>query len=671
MEFGCLRFEVKEGKISIVGHNGLQTPSYSFPEVQICGENKHTAVGAKTAKTSEGLRWQYVSHTVEGNTLIVTQRTEMVEVKTFFEKRKNTDALRIVNEVKNISDEELVLEEVAFCLKGLFNASIDESDKVYVTRFFQSHHQECQPRRTSLYDVGFFRGKEESQHRLTYANIGSQSTKEELPQAIIEYNGQFCMFQIESNHSWLYELGDINEQYYLTLGTAEFNRLNWAKKLKSGEKYNSKAVAIVFGDSLGSVVEEMTKYRQALIPYDEIDKNQPVIFNEYMYFSWDSPEEERTKKLAPIAKKAGADIYVIDCGWHNEEPGNIIYPYVGQWKESKTRFPNGVRAITDYIRSLGMKAGLWIEPEIVGMHCEEMLNFYDKDCFVQHFGKPIIVSRRLFLDYRNEKVRGYMTESIRRMVEEYGAEYIKFDYNQDMGVGTDLNALTAGEGLELISQAFLDWVDEIRSRFPDVIFENCASGGCRLDYESLSRFHLASTSDCTAYENYPYISANLPTAILPRQAGVWCYPVANLTSSEKITEDRVVVNVINCLLGRMHLASNLSLLSDSQYALLQEGIGVYKQLNEVRERGIPFLPKRLFQRGDSVVYSGLRYGETLYLCVWNLESKESVELDLDVEIKSAEIVYPSNRQMKAIATATGLKISFNHGRMAAFIKVIL
>jgi hypothetical protein len=49
-----------------------------------------------------------------------------------------------------------------------------------------------------------------------------------------------------------------------------------------------------------------------------------------MHLSWDSPTEETTRLYAPIVASTGAEYYVIDCGWHNEEPGNVIYPYVGQ-----------------------------------------------------------------------------------------------------------------------------------------------------------------------------------------------------------------------------------------------------------------------------------------------------------------------------------------------------
>jgi hypothetical protein len=99
------------------------------------------------------------------------------------------------------------------------------------------------------------------------------------------------------------------------------------------------------------------------------------------------------KKEMPLKYGQGSitqrtrDYYVIDCGWHNEEDGWMIYPYVGQWKESKKRFPNGIKHILDYIHNLGMKAGLWIEPEVIGYLCKEMLNYYDDDCFFKRNGK--------------------------------------------------------------------------------------------------------------------------------------------------------------------------------------------------------------------------------------------------------------------------------------------
>ena len=67
----------------------------------------------------------------------------------------------------------------------------------------------------------------------------------------------------------------------------------------------------------------------------------------------------------------------------------------------------------------------------------------------------------------------------------------------------DVDALTPGEGLESAARAYLEWIDSIRERFPNVLFETCSSGGMRMDYETLSHFSIVSTSDQVKYRKYP------------------------------------------------------------------------------------------------------------------------------------------------------------------------
>ncbi len=670
MKFGLLEFEIENNQINLVSHGGFATAPYNFAEVQIVGENKGK-LGIKAVGSSESKKLAYISHEIVGDTLIITQSTDKVQVKTYFQSFENTNALRIYTQVKNVSGQEIVLEDVsAFMLKGVLGKTIDDAKSLRFTKFIQSHHMECQARTNSFFDLGMHRGNDQSQRRIAFANIGSQSTKEALPQGIIQdENGNALMFQIESNHSWYYEIADFEAKYYLYLSTASLHNCSWAKRLQNGETYTTVNVALSFGKSTNEAINEMTKYRRQITSLSKNDKHLPVIFNEYMYLCWDSPSAENTKKIAPIAKSAGADYYVIDCGWHDEVDGSIIYPYVGKWVQSNARFPRGVRETTDYIRLLGMKAGLWIEPEIVGIKCQEMIDYYGDECFLRRFGQKIAVGGRYFLDYRKQKVRDYMSETIRRMVEDYGADYIKFDYNQDMGVGTDVQATALGEGLESASKAYLSWVEEITAKFPQVIFENCASGGMRLDYQSLEKFSLVSTSDCTSYINYPYIVGNLFSAVLPEQAGIWSYPVASLKSTDEITGERVVINMINCMLGRMHLASDLSLLSEKQFALVKEGVACYYSLTKMKKRALPYFPLGYAKFGDEIIASGLIDGKEIYLPVWALGREKTAEIDIGYQIKSVEIVYPSESDVKVSVMGEKIKVTFPVSPNAVFIKI--
>lgn len=656
-------------KFGNVAENKTCTP---FVELQLGGRDHPSNVGAKAVRCSETENLRYVSHCIKGDALTVTQANELCEVTTRFRAFEDTNAVQVSTEVKNVFAENITVELLSsFVLGGLFGGR-KNADKTYFTKFTQGHHCECQPRRFSLEQYGFNAYVDGGEKCLTYKNIGSWSSKEELPQGILEYDGKFLMFQIESNCHWQYTLSAQKSELVLYLGGASAFCGNESRELQKGESLQTPIVAIACGNSLNAVIGEMTKYRRHIAGRSAPDEHLPVIFNEYMHLSWDSPTELNTRKIAPVAAKAGAEYYVIDCGWHNEEDGDKVYPYVGQWKESKARFPHGVRATTDYIRSLGMKAGLWIEPEIIGVQCEEMLSYYDENCFLHRGGKRIAVMGRHFLDFKAEKVINYLSEMIRRMVEDYGAQYIKMDYNEDVGV-TD-ESLTADRA------AYLEWVDGMRSRFPNVLIETCSSGGMRMDYETLRHFSLVSTSDQTDYRLYPYISANILSSVLPEQAAVWNYPVVGegvigepFEHNEKwvhenVSQEQIVMNTVNALLGRMHLASHIEMLSAEQFSLVQEGIRYYNKLTTIKKTALPYLPFGFTKFGASYAACGLKADNKLYLAVWNLDDKRDVCIPISEGIRAVTVGYPQTLKTDFTFTANALTVRFD-GYTARFFEI--
>ena len=83
---------------------------------------------------------------------------------------------------------------------------------------------------------------------------------------------------------------------------------------------------------------------------------------------------------------------------------------------------------------------------------------------------------------------------------ESGVGYIKMDYNIEPGVGTEVDAESAGEGLLEHERAYLAWLDTVFEKYPDLVIENCSSGGLRMDYALLSRLSIQSTSDQEEYD---------------------------------------------------------------------------------------------------------------------------------------------------------------------------
>ena len=686
MKFKGLNFELIDNRIFLTDCFGFANAKggekkcyFDFVEVQIAGENHSAHGGAKMFQSSEWGKLKYIEYSDMGNELTIVQASKLISVTTHFQAYEDTNTIRVWNVITNLTDNPITLEHVSsFLCYGFGERGTDSVNDLYLYKFYNSWHIECQPVRLSFHDLGLFNGNVRSMKRISGCNTGSWSTKEELPMSIIEdeEQGKFFMFQIESNNSWYYELGDSENLIYLNIGGPNTTFNQWSKVVQPHSDFETVKTAIVAGNSLNEVLGEMTKYRRHIVTPCKPDKKLPTIFNEYMHLSWDNPNENRTALVAPSVAELGVKYYVIDCGWHDECEYDQLYMNVGKWEASKKRFPNGLKATVNLIKSHGMKAGLWIEPEIIGYQCAEMENYYGDDAFLHRNGKKIITSNRKFLDFRNKKVTDYLTSVIDRMVD-YGIGYIKFDYNQDCGAGTEINSDSLGDGLCEHSNAYLQWVKDMMERHPSVIIEACSSGGQRMDYKTLSLHPLVSTSDQTNYRKYPYIAGNILSAVLPEQAAVWSYPVNALsmtvfdtdtyeTVNERVGEEQVIMNMVNSLLGRMHLASAVHLLSDEKRQFIKEGIAYYDSITPAKKQGLPYLPLGFTDFSKDKVASGFISGKTLYLAAWNLGGDGVIEIPVkEYTVQGAKIAYPANSVEEVVCTSNSVTLKVKPGSFTA------
>ena len=132
LDFYNLRFEIKDDIILLKKIGNIENKcGCSFVEVQVCGENKDTHMGAKMTNSSEGRRLKYISHSIAGYRLEIVQRSEIIEAKSIFEAYSDTSAVRVHTEIKNLSSENIVLEEVsAFTVTGIGKRGIDSAKEL-------------------------------------------------------------------------------------------------------------------------------------------------------------------------------------------------------------------------------------------------------------------------------------------------------------------------------------------------------------------------------------------------------------------------------------------------------------------------------------------------------------------------------------------------------------
>ncbi|MDP4182186.1 MAG: alpha-galactosidase, partial [Bacillota bacterium] len=223
------------------------------------------------------------------------------------------------------------------------------------------------------------------------------------------------------------------------------------------------------------------------------------------------------------------------------------------------------------IKEAGMLPGVWFEFEVCGPLADAFMN---KDHLLKRNSQLIRSGERYFWDMADPWVVDFLSEKVISMLKKYGFKYLKVDYNETIGIGCD-GYESLGEGLRqriLATQAFFE---KIRKEIPDIVIENCSSGGHRLEPSMLSLCDMASFSDAHECNEIPIIAANLHRLINPCQSQIWA--VLRKTDSKK----RIVYSIVNTFLGVMCLSGDVYDLTKAQWDLIDEGINFYNSITNI------------------------------------------------------------------------------------------
>ena len=647
--------------------DAINIQNYSFiVDINISGNPTYISVGDRKIFSSESFTLRYVNHEIlsndKENHLIITQENKDVRVKSHYVEDLISHTLTTYSEVTNINNKEIILESVSsFAYYALTKVNSYNKTFLYVPHNYW--YKEGGFKKLSLEELGLSHPQElKTFNKLKITNQGTFSTKNYLPLGIIQEKDQVIMFEIYSNSNWEYELGDFASSISLHLNGDNLISHNFIKRLQPNETFVSVFCSITKSKTINAAIKNLTIKRRSLLKTQ--NSGCPVIFNEYMLASWNKPTEQTAKEYGPIAKELGAEYYVIDCGWHDEEE-NPFY-HIGKWEESKTNYPHGLEATLNYLRSLGLKVGLWIEPEPVGYFCELAKNM-DKDMFFQHFHQPHIVSHRYQLDFSNPKAYDFAFNNVCKIIDKYHLDYVKIDYNIESSPGTDSHGRLFGEGLNDHSRKVLEFYSKLKEKYPHVIFEGCASGGNRLDYATLSLFDICSLSDQTDFDKYPCIISNIYAGVLPEQGAIWACPI-NLSNNQ--TDEEVVISMANTMLGRIHLGSRINLLKDNQKELVKEGIEVYKSYSSLINQSYPYQIKGFASEYDKAFIQALSLPDYDLINVITLKGNIPVNFSLNKPIKSIEVIYPSHSKTNIIFNKNKVNVEPEDFPRARILKVI-
>lgn len=218
------------------------------------------------------------------------------------------------------------------------------------------------------------------------------------------------------------------------------------------------------------------------------------------YNTWESTyfdvSEAKVRAEIPKAEALGVELIVIDDGWFKNRPNDA--GQLGDWVPDPVKFPRGLRPIADALHERGLAFGLWVEPEMITENSE--LYAEHPDWAMQYVGqKPLRSRNQLILDLSQRIVQDHLIKVLTDLVRTNHIDYLKWDYNRHFSQPGSpvLPPDQQGEVGYRYTRGLYRVLKTLRDTFPDLLIENCSSGGGRLDGGMLAYTDQTWTSDFT------------------------------------------------------------------------------------------------------------------------------------------------------------------------------
>ena len=573
------------------------TSDYRNPAVEILQEN-----GSRISE------FKYISHEItDGKPELAGLPATYVEEP----EEAQTLCLRLKDEVTGIvlellysifSGKGILARSARFINEGiapvhLLNAmslSLDLPDSDYVWMQFsgvwaRERHIIERKLEQGIQAVGSIRGNSSHEHNpfIVLRRPSTTETSGEVMGFSLIYSG---------NHRMQAEVDTHNT----TRVTTGINPQNFDWKLDCGESFQTPEAVVVFSNQgLNGMSQTFHKlYQKRLVRGYWRDRPRPVLNNnwEATYFDF---TEDRLVEIAAKAKECGVELFVLDDGWFGKRSND--YTGLGDWVANKERLPFGIKGLADRIEEMGMKFGLWFEPEMVNP---------DSDLYRAHPDWAISVPNRisslsrnqLILDLSRDDVCDYIITAVSDVLKSANIEYVKWDMNRPM---TDMPYEGYNHKYTL---GFYKIMDAITGAFPNILFEGCSGGGGRFDAGVLAyipQIWTSDNSDAAARLKIQYAtSMGYPvSAISAHVTAVPNHQNGRITSL-KMRADTAYAGVFGYEL-------DITKMSDTELAEIKKQVETDKKL------------RTLMRTGD--FYRILSPYETNY-CSWEMVSKDKKEV---------------------------------------------
>ncbi|PWX64218.1 alpha-galactosidase [Clostridium perfringens] len=461
-----------------------------------------------------------------------------------------------------------------------------------------------------------------------------------------EFSGEVIGFSLVYSGNFMAEIDvDTYNQTRIMMGIHP-DRFSWPLNLN--EEFYTPEVVIVYSDKGLNYMSQVyhSLYRECLMRGKWKNSVRPILLNSWEALSF-SIDEEKIKELATNASKLGVELFVLDDGWFGKR--NNDNAGLGDWTVNKEKFPNGLNEIIEYINKLGMDFGIWIEPEMVNKD-SELYRFHPDWIIHDPNRKPSHTRNQYTLDFSRDEVVDHIYNQIEKLLSDYNISYVKWDMNRYI---TECYSKDKGGNLQgTVYHKYILNVyklyDKLTTRFPNILFESCSSGGARFDPGMLYYAPQTWTSDNTdAMERikiqygsslvYPLISMGSHVSESPNQQ----------VFRETALETRANV----AYFGNLGYELDVNKLSDVEKEEIKKQIQFYKENREVFQFGEFYRIKNPYNNNISAWMVKSNDEKTIILGCYKLlnhanEGKERVKLfglDKDGDYK---LSYPYEKEFK-------------------------
>ena len=373
------------------------------------------------------------------------------------------------------------------------------------------------------------------------------------------------------------------------------NPFDFTWLLKSKEEFTAPEAVLVYSNEGLTGMSHIYNclYGKRLCKGKYRDEVRPILINnwEATYFDFN---ETKIKEIAREATNLGMELCVLDDGWFGKRDDDNSS--LGDWFVNEEKLKGGLNKLATEINEMGLQFGLWFEPEMVSP-ISELYKEHPDWCIHIPGRNRSEARRQLILDYSREDVCNYIIEKISEVLSSAPISYVKWDMNRNMSeIGSA--KLPANRQREVAHRYILGLykvLEEITTRFPDVLFESCSGGGGRFDPGMLYYMPQTWTSDNT--DAIERLKIQFGTSMVYPNASIGCHVSAVPNHQvDRITpiETRGVV----AMSGNFGYELDITKLPESEKEIIKEQVKLYKEIRETIQFGKCYRLSSPFENND-------------------------------------------------------------------------